>query len=453
MHFTLGEIASATGGALSDGAAAALTISGCRTDSREVQHGDLFVPVVAQRDGHDFVDQAIAGGATAWLTSRPDSRRGAVLVSDTEDALKRLGGAARARLAAAHAPVIGVTGSSGKTSTKDLIRAILRSRGPAGASEKSFNNELGVPLTLLNAPDDAQSAVIEMGARGIGHIALLCSIAKPTVGVVTNVGTAHLEMYDSPDGLVQAKGEIVEALPETGSAVLCFDDASMPNHRSRTKATVFTFSAHSIGADMWAEAVTLDAELRAHFTLHSPWGSAPIRLEARGEHQVLNALAAAGACLSSGFSMDHVVAGLVTSDLSPWRMELGRTPSGIRIINDAYNANDQSMTAALKSLASLPARCRVAVIGTMAELGDHSATAHATIASLCATLGLDHIVAVNEPRYGDAAQHVSDRVAAVEALRSLQLTNQDAVLIKASRSVGLEQLATDLLGGALETRA
>jgi UDP-N-acetylmuramoyl-tripeptide--D-alanyl-D-alanine ligase len=454
VKFELADIADVVNGILGGGYrtsdASRLHITSAHTDSRRCGPGDLFVAIRAERDGHDFVDDARGGGAIAWLTEREDSRVGAIRVANTEVALSTLGAAARNRVGE---PVIGVTGSSGKTSTKDLIAAILQLSGPAGFSEKSFNNEFGVPLTLINSPDDARSAVIEMGARGIGHIAALCRVARPTVGVVTNVGTAHLAMYDRPDGILRAKGELVAALPDTGTAVLNFDDASSSVHATMTTARVLTFSAPITGrpsapeADITVDNVILDAELRASFALMTPWGNADIRLSARGRHQVANAAAAAAATLAGGMSLEHVVGGLATDVLSPWRMEFHRTATGLIVLNDAYNANDQSMLAALRSLAELPSARRIAVLGTMAELGDHAPTAHRSIVEAAHALGIDTVIAVGEPMYVGADELVSHAEAAFALLNSLQLGDGDAVLVKASRVAGLERLAAQLHQG------
>ncbi len=450
MKFTYQQIAEIVNAANSDVNSVATSnvainaITGVRTDSREVTAGDLFVPLIAERDGHDFIDAAIRNGAAAWFTARPDSRDGAIQVDDPWLALQTLAGVARSQLAAASAPVIGVTGSSGKTSTKDLIRAVLLAHGPAGASEKSFNNEIGVPLTLLNSPPEAWAIVVEMGARGLGHIASLCVLAKPTIGVVTNVGTAHLGMYADPSGITQAKGELIEALPTSGTAVLNAEDASMPIHAAKTDARILTFAVGATSADVTAEAIDIDDSLRSRFTLKSPWGSTPVRLEARGEHQISNALAAAAASLAAGVTLDEVANGLSTDVLSPWRMEMGRTDGGTVVINDAYNANDQSMAAALRSLGRLTAKRRIAVLGTMAELGNHAPVAHRSIVALARELSVDMIIAVNEPLYVGADHHLPNSDAALELLVHMKLGNSDALLVKGSRVAGLEKLAAQL---------
>lgn len=447
MRLTIDEVVAATSGHAGIMERTGAAVARVRTDSRTVAPGDLFVAVQAERDGHDFINAARQSGATAWLTMRADVRPGAIRVNDTTVALSELGSYARTRLPDR---VIGITGSSGKTSTKDLIAAILRAEGPAAASEKSFNNELGVPLTLLDAPANAIAAVVEMGARGIGHIAALCRIARPTVGVVTNVGLAHLAMYDGPDGIVTAKGELVQALPGSGVAVLNADDPSSLIHAVITSARVVRFGGAALGTvdgahtDVWASEVTLDDTLRPSFRLHSTWGDADVTLGARGRHQVSNALAAAAATLASGSSLDHVVVGLGTKSLSPWRMAVEVALSGATVINDAYNANPDSMAAALRSLADVSATRRIAVLGTMAELGDAAPAEHARMAELARELGIDVIIAVAEPHYG--ASTVDGIASALDMLSALSVSTGDVILVKGSRVAGLEQLAAALMG-------
>lgn len=435
MRWTRGAIAATVGGTLvgPDG-----PVDGVTIDSREVRPGMLFVPLVATRDGHDFIGAARDAGAAGWFTSRTDGAcavDGAIVVPDTAAALTALGRAARALLPDR---VIGVTGSAGKTSTKDLAAAILRAHGPAAASAKSFNNELGVPLTLANAPEGAWAAVIEMGARGIGHIATLCSVARPTVGVVTNIGTAHLEMFGSARSIADAKGELLEALPVSGTAVLDLDGAMFEVLRAKTRAGLLSFSSSgSASADLRATEVTIDGTLRPSFRMETPWGSARVDVGARGAHQVANALAAAAASLVVGASIDEVVTGLATEELSSWRMELVEAPSGAVVLNDAYNANPASMAAALDALAALPGTRRIAVLGTMAELGPDREPLHREVISRARALGIDLVLAVDEPAYG--VESVGSIAAAVERLGALG--RGDVVLVKGSRVAGLERLA------------
>ncbi|AZG46720.1 UDP-N-acetylmuramoyl-tripeptide--D-alanyl-D-alanine ligase [Gordonia insulae] len=415
-------------------------IDGAGIDSRSATAGQLFVPIVAARDGHEFVGAAAAGGAAAYLSSEgsiPDVTLPAITVTDTAAALADLGGAARDRLPDR---VVGVTGSVGKTSTKDLLAGVLATTYRTTASEKSFNNELGLPLTLANAPDDTEAVVVEMGARGIGHIDLLCGIARPTVGIITRVEGVHLELFGDIESVARAKGELVEALPVDGLAVLNADHALVAAMADRTDAGVLTFGL-TPSADIHASDIVIDDQLRASFRLHSPWGETDIRLGARGEHQVPNALAAVAAAGWLGVPVDEMAGGLLGAALSGLRMELVTTPSGVTVLNDAYNANPTSMAAALQSLAALDARRRVAVLGTMAELGADSAEQHAAIALRARDLGID-VIAVAEPDYGDAVRHVADVDAAVAVLADLQAG--DAVLVKGSRVAALERVAAAL---------
>ncbi|MFZ2241136.1 MAG: UDP-N-acetylmuramoyl-tripeptide--D-alanyl-D-alanine ligase, partial [Gordonia amarae] len=272
MRFTAAQIAQATDGEVVGDAGA--VIDGVAIDSRIVEPGQLFVPIVAERDGHAFIGKAVEAGATVCLSSRDvfgDATTdvpGAtvVRVADTALALADLGRAARTRLPDR---VVGVTGSVGKTSTKDLLAGVLATTYPTAASEKSFNNELGLPMTLVNAPDGTEAVVLEMGARGVGHIELLCGIGRPTVGVITRVEAVHLEMFGSLEAVSQAKGELIEALPDDGLAVLNADEPVVAAMASRTSAPVLTYGL-SPTADVYASNVSLDAQLRASFRLHTP---------------------------------------------------------------------------------------------------------------------------------------------------------------------------------------
>ncbi|MEO9329106.1 UDP-N-acetylmuramoyl-tripeptide--D-alanyl-D-alanine ligase [Gordonia aurantiaca] len=433
------EVAAATGGELMG---PDVRIDGASIDSRNIRPGQLFVPIVAERDGHDFIRSALDAGAPAYFTSRPEAIGGtAIRVADTALALADLGRAVRRRIPDR---VVGVTGSVGKTSTKDLLAGVLQTTYRTAASEKSFNNELGLPLTLAGASDDVEAVVLEMGARGIGHIELLCSIASPTVGVITRVEGAHLELFGDIESVARAKGELVESLPADGIAVLNADHRYVAAMADRTSARVLRYGL-SPDVDVYASDIVLDEELRASFRLHTPWGSTEVRLGARGEHQVPNALAAAAAGGGLGVSVEDIAAGMSRAELSGLRMELARSANGVVVLNDAYNANPTSMSAALRSLAALQAGRRVAVLGTMAELGDESAEQHLAIAQEAQALGIE-VIAVDEPHYGDTARHLSGVDAAVAALADLAAG--DAVLVKGSRVAALERVAQALLGRA-----
>lgn len=468
MHWTVADVASATSGKRVVGDPEAELIS-VVIDSRRVRHGELFVALRAERDGHQFVASAAAAGAAAVLvdsrwwgtqapggvssTPRQDEEAGprlplpngvaVVEVADTGAALLALGRAARRRLLA---PVVGITGSVGKTSTKDLTAAALARRWRTAASEKSFNNELGVPLTLANAADDTEVAVIEMGARGPGHIALLADVARPGIAVVTAVAAVHTELFGSLAAIAAAKGELVEALPAGGTAVLNGDDPLVVAMADRAApgVGVLRFSAGGDRrADVVAEDVVVEDDLRPRFRLRCPWGAASVRLAVRGEHQVGNALAAASVALRCEVPLPDVVAALEVAHLSPWRMALEQTPSGASILNDAYNANPASMEAAIRSLARLPADRHIAVLGEMAELGDLAPGAHRRVAELAERLDVE-LVAVGTSLYG--CPPVEDIDAALAALGgTAALGPGTAVLVKASRVAGLERLAERLV--------
>ncbi|MGV9673413.1 MULTISPECIES: UDP-N-acetylmuramoyl-tripeptide--D-alanyl-D-alanine ligase [unclassified Gordonia (in: high G+C Gram-positive bacteria)] len=431
------EIADAVGGQM---VGPAITVDGAAIDSRALSPGQLFVPIVAERNGHDYIESAVAAGATAYLTSEPP-RAGvdatAVTCDDTAAALASVGRLVRRTLPER---VVGVTGSVGKTSTKDLLAGLLATTFVTAASEKSFNNELGLPLTLANAPDDTEAVVAEMGARGIGHIAYLCSIAQPTVGIVTRVEGVHLELFGNIEAVARAKGELVESLPADGLAVLNADHKSVIAMAARTSAKVLSYGM-TPSADVSATDISVDAQLRASFRLHTPWGSTAVHLGARGEHQVSNALAAAAAAGGVGVPVEAMADGLAGAALSGLRMELITTDSGLVVLNDSYNANPTSMSAALRSLAALDARRRFAVLGTMAELGEDSAGEHEAIALEAQSLGVE-VIAVDEPHYGTTAQHVSGIDAAVAALDGVG--DGDAVLVKGSRVAALERVADAL---------
>jgi UDP-N-acetylmuramoyl-tripeptide--D-alanyl-D-alanine ligase len=436
MRFQAAEIARATGGEV---AGPDVEVEGASHDSRALVPGQLFVPVVDVRDGHQFVAAALAAGAPAYLSAQGHLGATAVLVDDTEAALTRLGAAARDRLPDA---VVGITGSVGKTSVKDLTAAAVGGGLRVSASERSFNNDLGVPLTLLQAPDDVQAVVVEMGARGLGHIGRLAEVARPTVGVVTAVERVHTEVFGTVDDVAVGKGELVEALPASGTAVLNAEDVRVAAMAHRTSAAVLTYGI-GVG-DVRAEHVRLDAQLRPAFTLVTPDGSLEVRLEVRGVHNAANAAAAAAVALALGVGLPEAVEGLAEASLSPWRMELVQAPSGALVLNDAYNANPASMRAALRSLAELPALRRTAVLGVMAELGTHHDEEHQAIGNLAAELGV-RVISVADPGYGSEVEVVPDLDAAAEALGDL--SEGDAVLVKGSRVAGLEHLAQTLLQG------
>jgi UDP-N-acetylmuramoyl-tripeptide--D-alanyl-D-alanine ligase len=381
-----------------------------------------------------------------------------VLVPDVEAAL---GALAREALLRLHEiTVIALTGSSGKTSTKDLLGQVLARHAPTVFTEGSFNNEKGLPLTVLRADEDTRYLVLEMGARGVGHIERLCELARPRVGIVLNIGTAHAGEFGSKEQTAQAKGEIVEALPADGLAVLNADDPYVAEMVSRTKARVLTFGQDASAA-VRAEGVHLDEEGRARFTLIAEGTAAPVALHLVGEHQVANALAAAAVCLGVGMTVPEIAAGLDEAvALSGGRMAVTRRADGVVVIDDAYNANPESVRAGLKALVTLaranPEGRSWAVLGHMAELGERAAEEHDAIGRLAVRLRVDRVLAVgpearlihagasHEGSGGQESAAVADGDEAIAVLRA-ELRPGDVVLVKASHSVGLRRVAEALL--------
>ena len=434
VQFTTDEIATAVRG---DVVGEATTIDGASIDSRSVGDGQLFVPLVAERDGHDFVPAAVEAGAPAYLTAHEpvEGDATAIRVDDTLEAFTRLGSVARDRLPEA---VIGITGSVGKTSVKDLLASVLATTFRTTASEKSFNNEIGVPLTLVNAPPDTEVLVQEMGARGVGHIRYLCGIARPSAAIVTMVAEVHTSEFAGLDEVALGKGELVESVPVDGFVVLNGSDARVRKMADRTDARVITYG---VSGDVVAQKVGVDGDLRPRFRLSSPWGSVDVQLAVHGVHQVGNALAAAAAGLAQGVPIEAIPDGLREASLSPWRMELRQARAGGIVINDAYNSNPTALEAAMHSLAAIDADRHVAVLGLMAELGEHSEERHAEMGDLAHELGIE-LVTVSCPLYGTGID-VPTIDAAIEAVGPVG--PGVAVLVKASRSAGLESVAGALI--------
>jgi UDP-N-acetylmuramoyl-tripeptide--D-alanyl-D-alanine ligase len=457
IDLTLAEVAELTGGDLVGDPGPAVTGT-VTLDSRAVAPGDLFVAVAGERvDGHDFLPAAAGAGAVGALVARPDAALPCVVVDDPVAALGRLAAGVHRRLVDGGLRTLAITGSSGKTSTKDLLGQVLAAAGPTVSPPGSYNNDIGLPLTVLSADEDTRYLVLEMGSRGPGHIARLCQVARPDVGVVLNVGSAHLGEFGSAEVIAQAKGELVEALPETGTAVLNADDPRVLGMAGRTRARVVT-TGRGADADVRATGVTLDDSARPRFTLVAAGEEHPVSLRVVGEHQVANALSTAGAALAAGMTPAAVAAALsAAGPVSRWRMEVDRRPDGVTVVNDAYNANPESMRAALAALAGLPATRRIAVLGGMAELGPDAAAEHERLGRDAVAAGVDLVVAVGPDAVGiaggasaagsgagEGSVHVPDRAAARELLSEV-LRPGDVVLVKASRSYGLELLAADLL--------
>ena len=446
----------------------AAVVTSVVVDSREVTAGCLFVAIAGERvDGHEFADDAVAAGAALVLSARPlVSSTGAalpcVVVDDPVSALGRL--AAWYRSARLDCTVVGITGSSGKTSTKDLIARVLATQGPTVSARGSFNTEVGLPLTVLSADEATRFLVLEMGMRGMGHIAYLVELVQPDIGVVLNVGSAHLELLGSREAIGLAKSEMVRGLADSAVAVLNADDPVVRAMDAVTPARVVTFG-ESANADVRAIDVRLNEQARASFTLtDTTTGEAQaVDLRLSGEHYVANACAAAAVGRAAGLSLEQIADALRAAEAdSRWRMEVHVAPAGYTVINDAYNANPESMRAALKSLAAMAAGRRTwAVLGEMRELGPAALEEHDAIGRLAVRLDISRLVCVgegtrvmhlgasSEGSWGEESIHVPDVDAAIALLRE-QLRSDDVVLVKASRAIGLERVADALLsdGGA-----
>jgi UDP-N-acetylmuramoyl-tripeptide--D-alanyl-D-alanine ligase len=498
IDLTLTQIADIVGGQLSDisaEAAAATRVTGTvEFDSRAVTPGGLFLALPGARsDGHDFAAAAAGAGAVAVLAARPvgvpaiiverNVERGAahdpaasVLEHDTDGsgaavlaALARLAAAVAAELVDGGLTIVGITGSSGKTSTKDLLAAVLTPLGEVVAPPGSFNNELGHPWTVLRATPSTDYLVLEMSARHPGNIAALASIAPPSIAVVLNVGTAHLGEFGSREVIAATKAELPQAVPSSGVVVLNVDDAAVAAMADQTQARVVRVGRFQ-EADVWAGPVTLDPLARPRFTLHTADGETDVALAVHGDHQVSNALCAAAVALECGASLDQVAAALAAAGpVSKDRMQVATRDDGVTVINDAYNANPDSMRAGLKALAAIaheagapPAgagkRRSWAVLGEMAELGDDAISEHDRIGRLAVRLDVSRLIvvgtgrsmsamhhgAVMEGSWGSEATIVADADAALALLRA-ELRAGDVVLVKASNAAGLGTLAETLV--------
>jgi UDP-N-acetylmuramoyl-tripeptide--D-alanyl-D-alanine ligase len=444
VRFRASDVAAATGGRL---VGDDVDLDGASFDSRTLRAGSLFVPIVAERDGHEFIAAAASAGAGATLTAEGPDRAvaaglPAIEVADTAHALMDLAAWGCRRLGAV---VVGITGSVGKTSTKDLAAAAISAGSPPRrvvANDRSFNNEQGLPVTVLGADAATEVLVLEMGMRGFGEIARLCEVAPPQVGIVTAVAAAHTARLGGLDGVARAKAELVIALPSGGVAILNADDERVRAMARVTAARSVTFGT-SAEADVAIEQLSLDDLARASFRLRTPWGDVDVRLGVSGRHMAGNAAAAIAAAGALGVDVDAAAEALAGAELSASRMAVHRLPSGAVVIDDAYNANPTSMTAALEALAALPATRRVAVVGLMAELDDATA-AHRAIAERAEELGIE-LVPVGTDLYG--AEPCVDAVVAVSPLGP-----GDAVLVKASRVAALDRLAATLVGRAATGR-
>ncbi|MEW2134668.1 UDP-N-acetylmuramoyl-tripeptide--D-alanyl-D-alanine ligase [Streptomyces sp. NPDC005435] len=455
MHpLSLSMIAAVVSGKLADVPDADVQVSEAAVfDSREAVPGSLFIALKGKNgDGHDYATSAITQGAVAALATRPLGVP-AIIVDDVLQAFARLGRHLNSEWLTAR--VVGITGSAGKTSTKDFIAQVLP--GNVVATPQSFNNEIGLPLTITMAQDDTDYLVLEMGARHIGDIRDLTRIARPDISVVTNVGTAHVGEFGGRDNIAKAKGEIVEALAPDGLAVLNADDERVLSMRSRTKAQVVTYGL-SEEADIRATELKTDGQGRTSYSLHAPAGSARVELKFVGDVQVHNSLAAAAIGIHAGLTVEEVANRLSAAmPRSRWRMETTTRADGVTIVNDAYNANPSSMPHALDALAAMSRgkdQRSIAVLGRMNELGADSRTEHIQIGRYAAAIELDRVILVGEEEARwmlegandteNRVVHVPDADTALELLHRI-LQPGDVVLVKASRGVQLQDLAERLL--------
>ncbi|MPY79121.1 MAG: UDP-N-acetylmuramoyl-tripeptide--D-alanyl-D-alanine ligase [Actinophytocola sp.] len=484
ISMSLARLAEIVGGTLHNSDGSETITAGVEFDSRRIEAGGLFVALPGERvDGHDFAAGAVAKGAVGVLAARPVDapavlvpplppgavNAGSVALSGDTDGsgaavLAALGALARhvvAELTETGLAVVGVTGSSGKTSTKDIIAQLLEPMGPTVAPPGSFNNELGHPWTALLADAATRHLVLELSARGPGHIAELARIAPPLLGVVLNVGTAHVGEFGSREGIAATKGELVEALPHAdngGVAVLNADDPLVAAMAERTSAKVVRVG-ESPDADVMAVDVQLDELARASFRLVSAHGETEVTLGLHGEHHVGNALTAAAVALELGASIEEVGARLSTVERrSERRMHVTTRSDGLVVLNDSYNANPESTRVALKALASVSRERRSwAVLGEMAELGEDSVTAHDEIGRLAVRLNINRLIVVgeraaamhhgacHEGSWGDESMLVADAEEAIAVLTE-QAGPDDAVLVKASKVAELWRVADALLG-------
>ncbi|MGI5284905.1 UDP-N-acetylmuramoyl-tripeptide--D-alanyl-D-alanine ligase [Nonomuraea polychroma] len=457
IPMTLNEIAQVVGASLHDVRdPQALVTAPSAVDSREVVPGGLFAATVgANVDGHDYAAGAIASGAVAVLASRPVGVP-ALVVEDVQIALGLL---ARHLLGHISPAVIGLTGSVGKTTTKDLLAQVLERHAPTVATDRSFNNELGLPLTVLRADATTRYLVLEMGAGRKGDLTYLTGLAPPQVGLVLNVGTAHVErMGGGLADVAEAKGELVEALPADGFALLNADDPYVMGMARRTGARILLYG-RSAKAQVRAEDVRMDDRARTAFALVTPSGRAPVELDLIGEHQVSNALAAAAVATVLGLGVAEIADGLnAARRRSAGRLEIVERPDGITIVNDAYNANPESMRAGLRATKALAGTRRtVAVLGAMGQQAVASRARHAEMGRLVADLRFDVLIAVGagDPlAMAQAAQssnqgvavHTAEDVAGALRLATALLEPGDVVLVKASSEIGLSACARALAG-------
>jgi UDP-N-acetylmuramoyl-tripeptide--D-alanyl-D-alanine ligase len=424
-------------------------------DSRGVDAGDLFIALTGPRfDGHDYLPQVSEKGAVGALVEREvqNSELPQLVVADTRQALAQLG--ALNRNGFVDKPVAAITGSSGKTTVKEMLASILRTRGPVLATRGNLNNELGVPLTLLSLTSEYDAAVIELGASRVGEIAFTVSLTKPHVSVLTNAGTAHVGEFGGPDKIVQAKGEIIDGLNASGTAVLNLDDKAFDIWRKRAgERTVLSFSLSNPSADLYASDLGIDARGCPAFTLNGPMGTASVQLNLLGAHNVANALAAAAAAHALDVSLAGIVEGLNNVQPVKGRTVAQLATNGMRVIDDTYNANPTSVAAAVDILVGFPGRT-VLVLGDIGELGDWAEQGHREVGEYAAGK-VDALYAVGPlmahavKAFGQDARHFANQADLIAALGAEQDKNT-TILIKGSRSAAMENVVAALCATKLE---
>ncbi|WP_408612556.1 UDP-N-acetylmuramoyl-tripeptide--D-alanyl-D-alanine ligase [Glycomyces luteolus] len=437
IPMSLAQVAAVMDGKLSETAdPEAVVTGGVEFDSRKAGPGGLFLAIPGDKvDGHDFAAKAAAQGAVATIATRPIETP-AIYVDNGIDALTKL---AKHVAAASNARIIGVTGSNGKTSTKDLIGQLCADLGPTVATEGNFNNELGHPYTVCRVEPDTEYLVLELAARGLGHITQLCEIAPPTIGVVLNVGISHLDGFGSIETTAKAKSELPQFLGAEDHLFLNADDPRVADMEAVSAATGWRYGIREPAEITAADIDPGDG--RHAFTLVTPDGEARVRLGLWGDHHVYNALAAAGVLWKLGQTTEKIAEGLSRAGrLSERRMDVFTRPDGTTVIDDSYNANPASMGAAVRTLGQLPTEGRrIAVLGLMADLEEQSETCHRRLGEQVREAGIDEVIAVAEGTEpiiegaeGVTATHVPDQAAAIALLQS-RLRPGDAVLVKGSR--------------------
>ncbi len=442
-----------TEGALVDGDGA-VTLSGVSIDSRTVERGEIFLAIAGpSHDGHEFLETALDRGAAALIIERgrafPDAP--AVPVITVEDTTRALGALAAGHRSEFHGPVVAITGSNGKTTTKEMCAAILSVSAPCHRTPGNLNNQYGLPLTLLGRNEPDRTLVVELGMNHPGEIAQLVEIAKPTVGVITNVGTAHIEFLGSREEIAHEKGDLIERLPADGIAVLNADDPLVLAQRNRTSARVISFGT-AIDADVRGGDIEWIDDRGYRLELETPEGRGTVEVQGLGPTTVNNALAAAAAALAAGASVADITKGLADHRGVKGRLERRELSGGIALVDDTYNANPQSMEAALRLLAEIKGAHRaVAILGDMGELGETAAAAHREVGRLAASLGIDLLIALGARARTIAAGAVdsgmdpahiviaSDHGDASERACEF-LRERDTVLVKGSRSMRMERV-------------